>query len=391
MYVTESRFAVYCVGGCNSMYDIHGHTYYNNGGRDGRIYATDYIFYGKKCTVNKIRIGFYDTQYTIGSIYFDSFSHSNQYSIVSSDSGIESFNENSYWDNGHVGATDYGRGNNEIQPAKEYFAGVGSALFNLSGLPIWNTQFNPSIHNALSGAGVWGSIASNNRWSDFDGMGLQDVCRYPKEATLKTGFGLTSTICESSPSEESPVEIIIDISNRPATSYDGFWIQFDHKYIAEDFTVSVDTTNDGEFDSVISMVRGNFNAIYYRFNYQTPARMVYRIKISITKALRIPDFIYPDPSGNQHIIDYNPDGLVGIVNIGMPSNEAYGRAFLGECGGNMYGDVDMHQNTLKNLPAPVDDDDAVSKAYIESRLAEIETALDAIIEIQNELIGGDDA
>ena len=59
---------------------------------------------------------------------------------------------------------------------------------------------------------------------------------------------------------------------------------------------------------------------------------------------------------------------VGIVNIGMPSNEAYGRAFLGECGGSLYGNVDMHQNTLKNLPTPVEDGDAVSKAYLEQRL-----------------------
>lgn len=378
MYVTESRFAVYCVGGGNNIYDIHGHTYYSNGGRNGKIYATDYIFYGKKCVVSKIMIGFYDIQYATGSIYFDIFSHSNQYSIVSSDSGIESYNENSYWDNGYVIATDYGRGNNEIQPVKEYFAGVGSALFNLSGLPIWNTQFNPSIHNALSGAGVWGSITSNNSWSDSDGIGLQDVCRYPKEATLKTYFGLASTICESSPSEESPVEITIDISNRPLTNYDGFWIQFDHRYIAEDFTISIDTTNDGEFDRVISMVRGNFNAIYYRFNYQEPARMAYRIKISITKALQIPDFTYPDSSGKVHINDYNPDGLVGIVNIGMPSNEAYGRAFLGECGGSLYGNVDMHQNTLKNLSDPVDAGDAVSKSYLEAKIAELKALINGM-------------
>lgn len=69
------------------------------------------------------------------------------------------------------------------------------------------------------------------------------------------------------------------------------------------------------------------------------------------------------------------DGLVGIVNIGIPSNEAYGRAFLGECGGSLYGNVDMHQNTLKNLLAPVEDGDAVSKAYLEQRLAELEALI----------------
>jgi hypothetical protein len=35
----------------------------------------------------------------------------------------------------------------------------------------------------------------------------------------------------------------------------------------------------------------------------------------------------------------------------------------------------MHQNTLKNLSAPVDDGDAVSKAYLEQRLAELEALI----------------
>jgi hypothetical protein len=116
------------------------------------------------------------------------------------------------------------------------------------------------------------------------------------------------------------------------------------------------------------------------------------MKISFTKSLQIPNL---QKSVDGGTFDYNPDGLIGICNIGMTVNDYAGRSFLGECGGSLYGNVDMHQNTLKNLHAPVDDGDAVSKAYMESRLAEIgigdiETALDAIIEIQNELIGGDD-
>lgn len=55
----------------------------------------------------------------------------------------------------------------------------------------------------------------------------------------------------------------------------------------------------------------------------------------------------------------------------MPQNDIYGRAFLGECGGNLYGNVDMHQNTLKNLPNPVDDGDAVNKYYLEEELNNI--------------------
>jgi hypothetical protein len=35
----------------------------------------------------------------------------------------------------------------------------------------------------------------------------------------------------------------------------------------------------------------------------------------------------------------------------------------------------MHQNTLKNLPTPVDDGDAVSKSYLEERLSKLEALI----------------
>jgi hypothetical protein len=35
----------------------------------------------------------------------------------------------------------------------------------------------------------------------------------------------------------------------------------------------------------------------------------------------------------------------------------------------------MHQNTLKNLPDPVDAGDAVSKSYLEAKLAELEALI----------------
>jgi hypothetical protein len=152
------------------------------------------------------------------------------------------------------------------------------------------------------------------------------------------------------------------------SAYQGFWIQFDHRYVAEDYTVSFDTSNDGEFNWNALPVTGNSEPVSYSFNYQKVPHMIYRIKISITKALQLPGFEYEGAAYDDYTIDYNPDGLVGIVNIGMPSNDAYGRAFLGECGGSLYGNVDMHQNALKNLPAPVDDGDAVSKTYLEERV-----------------------
>lgn len=368
IYAVDCRFAVYGGGG-NNIYDIHGHTLYTYGSDGKRIYGTDYIYYGKNCDVNKISIGFYDIQYARGSIYFDGTCQRNQYSVISLDSGLSTGAAIGDWD-GYRIITDYGRGNCDIQPYRERFVGIGPALYTIQTLPYWNTQFNPSIHNALSGAGVWGTVTSNKEWTS-NGIELNDVCRYPKE-TLNTYFGLASTICDVSPSEELPIEIIIDISDRPVTNYKGFWIQFDHRYVAEEYTVSFDTTNDGVFNKMVATMSGNIDPVSYRLNYQEPATMVYRIKISITKALQIPEFTYSDAGYGSHTINYNPDGLVGIVNIGMPSNDAYGRAFLGECGGSLYGNVDMHQNTLKNLPAPVDDGDAVSKEYLEEKLTEVD-------------------
>jgi hypothetical protein len=64
----------------------------------------------------------------------------------------------------------------------------------------------------------------------------------------------------------------------------------------------------------------------------------------------------------------------------MPSNEAYGRVFLGECGGNLYGDVDMHQNALKNLPAPIEDGDVVNKQFLEDKLQSNKTYLVSVFE-----------
>jgi hypothetical protein len=285
----------------------------------------------------------------------------NHFTIGSSTTGV--FNSPGSYDS-YRRVVDYGRGNIEVQPIKENYVGIGNSIRTISSLPYWNTQFNPSIHNALSGAGIWGTITSNREWTS-DILTLSDVCRYPKEI-LHTGSSLSSIICNSSPSKESPIEIIIDISNRPMANYGGFWIQFDHRYVAEDYTVSFDTTGDGVFNRTGVTIKNNVQPVSCRLDYQTETNKIYRSKISITKALQIPNFHYRNAAHTGYTIDYNPDGLIGIVNIGMPSNEAYGRAFLGECGGSLYGNVDMHQNTFKNLPAPIDSGDAVNKAYVDT-------------------------
>jgi hypothetical protein len=43
-----------------------------------------------------------------------------------------------------------------------------------------------------------------------------------------------------------------------------------------------------------------------------------------------------------------------------------GRTFLGECGGNVYGDLKLNKNsTIKNIPAPIENGDAVNKEYVD--------------------------
>lgn len=364
--VTDSRIGVWCQSG-NDIFNITGHTLYGTG-KDGNIVSgTDYVVYVEG-HYNTFTTRFYDTQYTKNVYYFDSASMGNTYSWNPTISLIKSNVDTAAWI-GHSIVTDLGRANAQEAPVKEEYVGVGPRLFTLSSLPTWNTQFNPSVHNALSGAGVWGNITSNKEWSN-DGIELPEVCLYPKENHY-TGNGLASVICQDSPSEEAPIEIIIDISNRPIASYEGYWIQFDHRYIAENYTVSFDTNNDGVFNLSSPPVIQNTNAVSYYMNYQTPASHIYRIKISITKALQIAELKYQDAGHVMHTTNYNPNGYVGIVNIGMPSNDAYGRAFLGECGGNLYGNVDMHQNTLKNLPMPVENGDAANKSYVEAQLSNL--------------------
>lgn len=362
MYVIESRYGVYG-GGSNNMFDIQGHTYHDNDGRGGQAIGTDYMFYGYNADSNTINFAYYDTQYSKGIAYFAPTCQRNHYTLFPTSGGLSNTPSSDEYGHTFGRIIDYGRGNIEVQPSKEKFVGMGGALFTLSQLPYWNTKFNPSIHNALSGAGVWGNITSNKEWDNPNGDGLSNICQYPKD-TNHRHFGLSSVICKTPPSEDSPIEIVIDISDRPVTTLAGCWVQFDHRYVAEDFTVSIDTTNDGVFNYNIANIIGNTDPINYKFILQEPQIMVYRIKIGITKALQIPELVYTDAASASHTVNYNPNGYIGIVNIGMPSGEAYGRAFLGECGGSLYGNVDMHNNTLKNLPTPVDDGDAVSKAYL---------------------------
>jgi hypothetical protein len=361
LYATECRFAAYATGG-NNRYEVKGHTYYGYNS-EGIFGATDYVVYSEGDSDIYDIVGFYDTQHTKACIYFAPLSMGNICYLRSF--MTEWLNVASTSVASHTEFINYGRSNEIVKPFNKTYFAVGNRQFDITGQSNPNVNLSPTVDNALAGAGVWGNISSNVQWTEND-IELADVCRYPKDGQY-SGHQLASIVSTISPSKESPIEIVLDISDRPICGYYGLWIQFDHRYVAQDMIISFDTKNDGTY-SFTKEVSNNIEAVVYWLGNQSPTVTVYRIKISITKALVIPELKYQSANYSDYTIDYNPDGWVGIVNIGMPSNQVYGRAFLGECGGSLYGNVDMHQNTLKNLPDPVDAGDAVSKSYLEEAL-----------------------
>jgi hypothetical protein len=271
---------------------------------------------------------------------------------------------------------DLGRGNIHIAAYQNIPFAIGNKTTQISGLTSLAIS-DPTIRNALSGAGVWGNISSNVTFDNY-GLELSEVCRYPSEKVDRVSYiNLPSAVSSVAASESNPVEIEIDISDRPIYAQIGYFIQFDHRYVAADFMVSYDTTGDGTYNLSFD-IKNNTDVTTYMLRHQEQLHRVYRIKFTFTKPLQIEDFTYARSNFDKETINYNPDGLIGICNIGMTVNDYAGRSFLGECGGSLYGNVDMHQNTLKNLPTPVDDGDAVSKAYLEERLAALEALINGM-------------
>lgn len=367
------RYAVY-TGGVNCQYFINGHSYYDGNVADGYVSMSDYIVYEDSGHFNKYTISSYDSQHCKSNFYFGGRSQTNSYTI-NGNFAVSAFGNYRKDDNHQIErmVVDLGRGNIHVAAYQNIPFAIGNHTKQLSGQTSMAIS-DPAIRNALSGAGVWGNISSNVTFDNY-GLELSEVCRYPSEkASALSHTNLPSVVSTVAASESNPVEIEIDISNRPIYNRLGYFIQFDHRYVASDFTVSYDTTGNGAYNLSYE-VKNNTDVTVFWLMHQNPAYLIHRIKFTFTKPLQIENFTYEDSAFRPFTINYNPDGLIGICNIGMTVNDYAGRSFLGECGGSLYGNVDMHQNTLKNLPAPVDDGDAVSKAYLEERLAALEQLL----------------
>lgn len=389
------RYGIYAIGAAAlNTYFIDGHSFYEIDADGKHISMSDEIAHVEVDANSTYHLRCFDSQAFKSYIYLGSKTANNKVDIQTTLSTAGSVRSSHSWNILHHFIVDHGWANVYSDIYKHTPYHIGNRTTTIAQCQ-HNELSDPVIQNALSGAGIWGDISSNVEFTGH-GMTLKDVCRYPSEKIGTDGNNdyLPYILSTVAPSEDNPIEIIIDYSNRPVHGLPNFFIQFWHRNVASDYVVSFDTTNTGVFDFVAPSITNNTNVTdYYNYPMVGGSHTSYRAKFSFTKALQIPNLQY---TLYDDTFDYNPEGLIGICNIGMTVNDYAGRSFLGECGGSLYGNVDMHQHTLKNLSPPVDDGDAVSKAHMELRLAEIgigdiEAALDAIIEIQNELIGGDDA
>jgi hypothetical protein len=101
---------------------------------------------------------------------------------------------------------------------------------------------------------------------------------------------LPSVISKVSPTEENPIEIFIDFPERPIRGVPSYFIQFDHRYIASDFSVSFKTKKDSSDYPITIPVTENTNIVEW-FDYPQVGGTYtfYGIKITITKALQMED------------------------------------------------------------------------------------------------------
>lgn len=359
------KYGVYASYARNNTFFINGHSYYDNDEDGTHISMSDAMVYAEDTHMCNFYLVSYDSQAYKMYAFLGPTCHSNKIDIQNSysthnGSGISGHDWNIL--KHHI--LDYGRANVYRDIYKNTPFHIGSYTTSISKGPQLELS-SPVIQNVLSGAGIWGNISSNTEFEN-KGIALRDVCRYPSEKTTLSSL-LPYILSTVAPSVDNPIEIVIDYSNRPVIGIPNYIIQFHHLNVASDFVVSFDTTNTGVYDYEIP-VSDNINIVMVNNYPQVGGQFVtYRMKITFTKALQIADF---NEAMTDNTFNYNPDGLIGICNIGMTVNDYAGRSFLGECGGSLYGNVDMHQNTLKNLPNPVDDGDAVSKSYLEARLDE---------------------
>lgn len=369
IFCENSKIMAYGNGGYANL-SIYGHSYYDTDESGNTISMSDEIGHFTNIEQSYIAEYVYDIQWMKHAYTFEGYTMNNRY-VVSQIGGA------SYVGNGEEQSVkltsyvvDYGRGNRAVENFQNTPYHIGSKFIGKTG----QTSFKNNdviTQNALSGAGVWGNITSNDTFDQGD-LSLSEICRYPSETDInrhKDHTTFLSAISNNIPTEENPIEILIDITDRPIYALRGCFIQFAASYIASDFNISFATSNANNFDYSIN-VTDNTDVVWCYMSHQKSFRPIYKIKITITKALHLESLEYQNSNYVKYDIEYNPEKKIGICNIGMIDADFTGRTFLGECGGNVYGDLLLHKNsTIKNIPIPVDEGDAVSKKYVDKTIA----------------------
>lgn len=380
VFCDNCKTMVYGGGGYANL-NIFGHSYYATD-KDGQVISmSDEVGHFTSIEQSYIAEYVYDVQWMKHIYIFDGYTMNNRY-LISQIAGCSYTSNDTSYDNVKLQSyvMDYGRSNRGIEDFKDLPCHIGGKYIDKTGQTTFK-KWDPITQNALSGAGVWGSITSNDAFSKGN-LKLSEICRYPFDTNTKnhTSDRFLYALSDNSPTEDQPIEIIIDVSNRPVNSFvEAICIQFDHSHIASDFQVSFDIANNNEFTYPID-IKDNIDSAWYFANHQRPFSKIYRVKIIITKALYIEKLKYRTSSYISKEIEYNPKKTVGICNVGMPDADFVGRTFLGECGGNVYGDLTLNKDsTIKNVPTPVEDGDAVNKEYVDQQIAMLTSKIEELL------------
>lgn len=355
IFCTDCKIMVYDTAGGYNNYDIKGHTAYGYTNSTDIISISDMAVYSNGET-NNFNVQTYDSQWFEYLIYFDSFSMFNKYNMHYMSGGYHGYGiEQRASSRIKHYVYNIGRGNVNMAPYVNEPFHIGAARFNLTGQSEFK-DVDPMLYNVLAGAGIWGNISTNATVSS-DSLSLKEICRYPNNYLFSSSVGFNET-----PSIDNPIEIIIDITNRPIVAFPNIFIQFHHNYVASDFTITWYSLYDNEIKNIA--INNNTNVVnFYNLN-QAGITNIGKIKISITKALKIDQLEYRAGDYTKYSKNYNENSKVGIVNIGMVG-DMFGRSFLGECGGSLYGDLNLENNIITNLGTPIEDTDAVNKHYVD--------------------------
>ena len=215
IFCDNTKVMVYGGGGYTNL-NIFGHSYYDTDENGTTISMSDEIGYFTELEQSTVAEYVYDIQWCKNIFVFEGSSMNNRYNI-------SQIAGSTYYGNSLPPSNiklkkyviDYGRGNRPIENYQNKPYHIGSKYIELTDLVSF--KHNDAItQNALAGAGVWGTITSNDLFNKGF-LTLDEICRYPQEIYNEhhpmTNF--FSIISEKTPTLENPIEIIIDISKRP--------------------------------------------------------------------------------------------------------------------------------------------------------------------------------